>query len=83
MKTKPKIKEQITKLVVDYTESEFFVSKSMDGAGTHYMLYMPKFAKVDFKTSSFFSAVRESIGKVRIILCFVPKGYIENFLNIR
>jgi hypothetical protein len=76
-------KAKLIKLVVDFTESEFLVEKQNDDGGVHLMIYLPESARKNFNTFNFYNAVDESLGRVRKMLCFVPDGYIENFLRNR
>ena len=77
------IKEKLIKIVVDFTETEFLVEKQFDDGGTHFMIYMPESAKESFNRVLFENAVIEELGRVRKMICYVPAGYIENFLKAR
>jgi hypothetical protein len=78
-----KIKGVLTSIVVDHTDTAFHIEKQSDDGGTHLMVYMPNEAKKNFDRKKFTSTVVSELGSVRVMICYVEPGYIENFLKIR
>ena len=75
------LKELLAKLIVDLTESEFHKAIQHDCGGSHLMLYLPDSERNIFDKNAFRKTAHEELGRARIILSFVPTGYIKNFLR--
>ena len=74
-------KEFVTSLIVDTVETEFRVLKQMDDAGTHLMVYLPESARESFSISEYRKKIVDNLGFTRVLLCFVPDGFIEGVLD--
>ena len=73
--------EFITKLVVESVETEFYIKKSQDDAGTHLMVYLPEEARAELDSSKFRNAINTKFGSIRVLVCFVHAGYIQYLLD--
>ena len=83
VKNKIELKSNLIEIVVDATETEFEVQLQSDDAGTHFMIYLPESGREKFNIKEFRKVVRDTLGRVRVLLCFVPDGYIENCVRAR
>ena len=75
------VKDAVATIVVEKTESAFYLKVANDDGGAHLVLYLPESIRNEFNLVEFRKEVKEKAGRKRVILCFVHDDSIEYFLK--
>jgi hypothetical protein len=75
------VKDAIASIVVESTESAFYLKVAHDDGGSHLMLYLPESIRDEFDLNKFREATRAKAKRKRVLLCFVHDECIESFLK--
>jgi len=75
--------EILARIVVEHTETAFHISSDNDDGGHHFTVYLPDEPRDEFDIKLFRDTATRELGRKRVLMCFVPQDYIENFLKSR